>query len=130
MMGSESEYPQALSAPFVETTRREKGFAAYHNHGLQFKISSSPQWTSTSNNIFPKGPFKGVLGTASAVVAQRSGKIQRYTRYTRYIQNTRRRPGGGGPARPRGNVFVYILISFDIFGIKFVWRFEPEPPNL
>ena len=24
-----------------------------------------------------------------------------YTRYTRYIQNTRRRPGGGGPARPR-----------------------------
>ena len=25
-----------------------------------------------------------------------------YTRYTRHIQNTRRRPGGGGPARPRG----------------------------
>ena len=50
---------------------------------------------------------------------------------------------GAGPGRPRlaaAWYFVYILyilyifvynsIYFDIFGIKFVWRFEPEPPNL
>ena len=66
------------------------------------------------------------------------------------IQNTRRRPGGGGPARPRGarapvlhicvyiciylNIFWYILIYFDIFGIfgikliyqkRFEYKFEP-----
>ena len=63
--------------------------------------------------------------------------MQVYTRYTRPGPAPR---GRAGP--PLGilyiscisciylYIFVYILIYFDIFGIKFVWRFEPEPPNL
>ena len=61
--------------------------------------------------------------------------IQIDTRYTRYIQNTRRRPGGGGPARPRGPpppgilyisfiscTYLYILVyKLIYFGIKSIY---------
>ena len=57
--------------------------------------------------------------------------IQIYTRSTRYIQNTRRRPGGGGPARPRGarvyfDICWYQIDSFLLMFCRFWYGHHPK----